>query len=193
MSEPLNDTSLGKLRTAIRGFIGSRIRDEAAVDDITQDVLLKINMRINSLINSERMESWAFQIARNSIADYFRSAKPTEEFQEEFHAKKVESSDSETVFSKEEANLQKEVAAYIRSVVEALPPIYREALLLTGYDGISQVQLAGQLGLSLSATKSRVQRARAMVKEEIEHCCHWTTDRYGTVVDVQRKNSTTLG
>jgi RNA polymerase sigma-70 factor (ECF subfamily) len=188
-SELLNGRVIGRLRTAIRGFVGSRIRDPASADDITQNVLLKISTHLDSLANSERIEAWAFRIARNSVADHFRAAKPTEEFQEELHREMNAASDSETVISDEEARLRSEIADYIRSVVEALPPIYREALLLTEYDGLSQVELAERLGLSVSAAKSRVQRARAMMKKQMEHCCYWTTDRYGTVIDVRPRTS----
>ena len=190
MSELLNMSRvIGRLRTAVQRFVRSRIRDEASAADITQDVLLKISTHLDSLANSERIEAWAFRIARNSVADYFRAAKPTEEFQEELHTVINLASDSEGVNSDEESRLRSEIAAYIRSVVESLPPIYREALLFTEYDGLSQVQLAGRLGLSVSAAKSRVQRARAMMKKQMEHCCYWTTDRYGTVVDVRPRTS----
>jgi RNA polymerase sigma-70 factor (ECF subfamily) len=182
MSELLNEAVIGRLQTAIRGFVGNRIRDHASAEDVTQDVLLKISTRLDSLKNGERIEAWAFRIARNSVADYFRMAKPSEHFQE--HAKDL-ASDSEGVTVDEESRLRSEIVAYIRSVVEALPPIHREALLLTEYDGLSQVQLAKRLGLSTSAAKSRVQRARAMLKEQIERCCYWNTDRYGTVIDVR--------
>jgi RNA polymerase sigma-70 factor (ECF subfamily) len=66
--------------------------------------------------------------------------------------------------------------------VQGLPPIYREALELTEYDGLSQVELARRLGLSVSAAKSRVQRARALVRATVDRCCHFEVDRYGTVL-----------
>jgi RNA polymerase sigma-70 factor (ECF subfamily) len=61
--------------------------------------------------------------------------------------------------------------------------MYRDAIIATDYDGLSQVELAQRLGLSVSAAKSRVQRARAMVRTQIERCCHFEVDHYGTVVD----------
>ncbi len=75
------------------------------------------------------------------------------------------------------------------SSVERLPEIYREALRLTEFEGVSQVELARRLGLSVSAAKSRVQRARAMVRAEMERCCRWETDRYGTAVDAQPRRA----
>ena len=41
-------------------------------------------------------------------------------------------------------------------VVMSLPPVYREALLLTEYEGMSQVEMAKHLSLGISAAKSRV-------------------------------------
>jgi RNA polymerase sigma-70 factor (ECF subfamily) len=183
MSELLDERLVEKLRTAVRGFVGSRVRDSASAEDIAQDVLLKISARLDSLKSTERIEAWTFRIARNSISDYFRAARPLEQFQEEVHSKNLVSASEADNFD-EDSRLRGEINAYIRSVIEALPSIHREALLLTEYDGLSQVQLARRLGLSVSAAKSRVKRARAALKEEIERCCRWTTDRYGSVVDV---------
>jgi RNA polymerase sigma-70 factor, ECF subfamily len=183
MSELLDEDLIEKLHSSIRGFVGNRIRDRAWAEDVTQDVLLKISTRLDSLDKAERIEAWAFRIARNSIADYFRAAKPTEYFQEEVHSKDLVSA-SETETFDEEYRLRSEIAGYIRSVVEALPPVHREAVLLTEYDGLSQVELANRLGLSVSGAKSRVQRAREVLKAQIERCCRWSTDRYGSVIDV---------
>ena len=144
MSELLNEGVIGRLRTAIRGFVGNRIRDQASAEDITQDVLLKISTRLGSLDNGERIEAWAFRIARNSVADYFRAARPSEHFQEEIHTKDL-ASDSEAVSADEESRLRGEIAAYIRSVVDALPPIHREALLLTEYAGFPKFSLPNGL------------------------------------------------
>ena len=184
MAELLDEAHIGKLHAAIKGFVGARVPDRASADDLTQEVLLKISTRLGSLKNSERIEAWAFRIARNSLADYFRTARATVHFQEEVHSRNLVSISDPGDFE-EEARLRGGINAYIRSVINDLPAIHREALLFTEYEGLSQVQLARRLGLSVSGAKSRVQRARAALKEEIERCCHWSTDRYGAVIDVQ--------
>lgn len=79
--------------------------------------------------------------------------------------------------------MHEDVAGYIRFLVQELPAKYREALLLTEYDGLTQVELAKQLGLSVSAAKSRVQSARAMMRVLIGRCCELEVDAYGTVVE----------
>ena len=69
-----------------------------------------------------------------------------------------------------------------------LPGPYRQALILTEYQGLTQKQLAERMGLSLSGAKSRVQRARKMLKELLLECCHFEFDRYGTVFDYRPRN-----
>jgi RNA polymerase sigma-70 factor (ECF subfamily) len=68
-------------------------------------------------------------------------------------------------------------------MIDSLPSHYREALLLTEYEGLSQKDLADRLGISISGAKSRVQRARAMLRDLLMECCHFEFDRYGTVID----------
>ena len=171
---------VGELRAAVRRFIGSRVSDPATADDLTQDVFVKMQKRVGQVRDPQRLMSWLIQIARNTVADFFRGARATEPFKDE-HAAQAPA-DPET-FDREETQLHEELSAYIRAVVQSLPPIYREAIVLTDYDGLTQVELSKRLGLSVSAAKSRVQRARALVRETIDRCCHFDVDRYGTVVD----------
>jgi RNA polymerase sigma-70 factor (ECF subfamily) len=70
-------------------------------------------------------------------------------------------------------------------MVDALPESYREALRLTEYAGLSQKQLGERLGISFSGAKSRVQRARAKIKQQLLDCCHFQLDHAGRIVDYQ--------
>lgn len=167
------------LRTAVRGFIGRRVTDAATADDLTQEVFVKVQKHAAKVRDPRRLMGWVIQIARNTVADFYRRARPTEVFNEEHVAEGALRPES---LEREEMRLREKLTAYIRSVVETLPPRYREALVLTEYDGLTQVELARHLGLSVSAAKSRVQRARAMVRENIDRCCHFEVDHYGTVL-----------
>lgn len=176
----------GELRAAVRRFIGSRVASAATADDLTQEVFVKVQKRIAQVRDPRRLMGWVIQIARNTVTDHFRASRATEAFKEEHLGEAPAQPES---FGHEEQRLREELAAYIRRVVENLPTIYREALVLTEYDGLSQVELAQRLGLSVSAAKSRVQRARARVRATIDRCCHFEVDRYGTVVDCTPKQS----
>ena len=57
----------------LRRFIGNRVRDSATADDITQDVLLKVQEELHALPAGEKLPGWVFAIARNAIIDHYRS------------------------------------------------------------------------------------------------------------------------
>lgn len=173
------DYTTSQLRVAVRRFIGRRVTDAATADDLTQEVFVKVQRHVAKVRDPRRLMGWVIQIARTTVADYYRHARSTVVFKEEHIADRALRSE---LFEPEETELREDLLAYIRTVVQALPPIYRQALVLTDYDGLSQVELARHLGLSVSAAKSRVQRARAMVKESIDRCCHFEVDHYGTVL-----------
>jgi RNA polymerase sigma-70 factor (ECF subfamily) len=173
------DSNVSELRAAVRRFIGRRVADAATADDLTQEVFVKVQKHVAKVRDPRRLMGWVIQIARTTVADFYRRARSTEVFNEEHVTGDAAQPGS---LEREETQLREDLTAYIRSVVQSLPPRYREALVLTEYDGFTQVELARHLGLSVSAAKSRVQRARAMLRETIDRCCHFEVDHYGTVL-----------
>jgi RNA polymerase sigma-70 factor (ECF subfamily) len=164
----------------LKQFVLRRVPDEQSSEDIIQDVFLKIHTRIDTLRNEEKLQSWIYQIARNAIADYYREHRATSDL-----------SDATLLLEEPAAedDIVKELIPSIKAMVDSLPPDYREALLLTEYEGLTQRELAQRLGLSLSGAKSRVQRAREKLKTMLLDCCHFEFDRRGQVIDYQPKCS----
>jgi RNA polymerase sigma-70 factor, ECF subfamily len=66
-----------------------------------------------------------------------------------------------------------------------LPEPYREAVVLTELNGLTQPALAARLGISLSGAKSRVQRGRAQLRQMLDECCTFEFDRRGKVIDCE--------
>jgi RNA polymerase sigma-70 factor (ECF subfamily) len=58
---------------------------------------------------------------------------------------------------------------------------------MTEYQGLSQKQLADNLGISLSGAKSRVQRARDKLRDMLLSCCHFELDRRGRILDYYQR------
>ena len=69
-----------------------------------------------------------------------------------------------------------------------LAPKYQEALQLVDIEGITQVELAHRLGISISGAKSRVQRGRQQLKQKLIDCCPVKTDQYGNILEIEHKN-----
>ena len=162
----------------LKQFILKRIPDEQNAEDILQDVFLKIHARIDTIRDEEKLQSWMYQIARNTIADYYREHKATVELPEALELPEEPIVDDDVV---------KDLIPSVKAMVNGLPDEYREALILTEYEGLTQRELAERLGLSFSGAKSRVQRAREKLKTMLLDCCHFEFDRLGKVIDYRPK------
>jgi RNA polymerase sigma-70 factor, ECF subfamily len=159
-------------------FIVGRISDPDAAEDILQDVYLKIHSNIDNLRESDRLQSWIYQITRNAITDYYRRVRPQDEL-------------SESLISPldDEPGALSELTAPVKGMLNCLPENYRQALELTELQGLSQVELATRLNISVSGAKSRVQRAREKLKKAFLDCCHFEFDRLGRVIHYEPKCS----
>ena len=153
----------------LRSFVFKRVKDKAASDDIVQDVFLKVYSNLGQLKDSEKLTGWIYQITRNTITDHFRKKNKTFDFFDD-------NSESDST------NLNACVANCLRNLIPTLPDKYREALELAEFGNVSQIQLAEKLGISYSGAKSRVQRARMMLKQKIEEILHVKIDAYGNVI-----------
>ena len=167
------DTIWYEFGDKLKGFINNRISDEMIAEDILQDVFVKIHSGIGKLKDDTRLQSWIYQITRNTITDHYRSRK----FKHQLHEEVPDDSGTPG------PSAMQRIAAGLEGMVQLLPEKYREALLLTEFQGMSQVALAKKLGISISGAKSRVQRARQMLKDMLLECCHFEFDRRGTIID----------
>jgi RNA polymerase sigma-70 factor (ECF subfamily) len=158
--------------------IRRHVADDPSAEDILQEVFLKIHLRIGTLRDEDRLESWVYQIVRNAITDYRRRQRPSAPLPEEL-AEPDEPNEDDT------GGVARQLVPFVRATVVGLPEPYREALLLTEYAGLTQQQLAERSGISISGAKSRVQRAREKVKGLLLACCHIELDRRGGILDEQ--------
>jgi RNA polymerase sigma-70 factor (ECF subfamily) len=165
------------------GFIRSRVKDPAAADDILQDVFLKIHQRLSSLRSAEKAQSWVYQIARNAIVDHVRSQTKDASVE---HSAQIEFRAPISV-----APATPDLSPIIRQFVDQLPKGFRDALIATEWEGLTQAEYAAKSGLSLSGAKSRVQRARAELRRLLDDCCRFELDRRGKVLEAvpRRANS----
>jgi len=169
------------LEAKLRPFIARRVRADADVDDVVQDVFLRMQRGLPGLRDDERFGPWVYQVARSAIADHLRvtvrhpltDGVPHEE-------DPAPPSDDE-----DEGGAERELAAYIAPFVAMLPSPYREALTLTELEGITQKAAAEMLGISVSGMKSRVQRGRQHLRGALDACCHIALDARGRVVSCE--------
>lgn len=167
-------------------FIARRVSNPHDAEDLLQEVFVKISQSLDTLKDQEKIHAWIYQIARNVIVDYYRSGKTFAELPEDL----AEGAGGVLGPSAEGGagaggNANAEMAGCLTGMVQQLPEKYREAILLTEFENLTQKALAERLGLSVSGAKSRVQRARKLLKDMMLDCCRLEFDRCGNIIEFQ--------
>lgn len=178
------------VHNGLRAFIAKRVVNEAEVDDIVQDVWLKMQRGLDGLKDQRRLISWIYQIARHAIIDHYRAPGRRQEMPAGLAAdlEAHQSSSTMTTASETSGQLRTELAGCLRPMIERLSVEYRQAVILIDLEGFTQQEAAAQLGLSLSGMKSRVQRGRRQLKGMLEACCTIELDRRRGLVDYDVRN-----
>ena len=165
--------------TPLYGFIRKRVSDEMVAEDLLQEVFLKIHQNGDALQDVKKLESWIYQITRNAIIDFYRSART------------MSSLDTPEVLDLPEElpddDIVSELLPCIQAMVKNLPEQDRQAIILTEYQGLTQKEFGERVGLSFSGAKSRVQRAREKLKQQLLACCHFELDHRGHVINYQSR------
>jgi RNA polymerase sigma-70 factor, ECF subfamily len=166
-----------ELEQRLRPYLARRVASPADVDDLLQDIFVRLHQGLSSLDDDERFGGWVYRIAQNAVADRARrqARQRTGPWRDDLEPPV----DSPAPVDQ----LQSELGECVALFVSQLPSPYRQAITLTELEGLTQKQAAEMLGVSLSGLKSRVQRGREKIRELFERCCQISVDSRGRVVE----------
>jgi RNA polymerase sigma-70 factor, ECF subfamily len=162
----------------LKVFVHSKIKDQETVNDILQEVFIKVHTKNGVVRDKLKIKSWIYQIARNMVTDHFRKQRNVVNVDE------LKISDS----GQENAEHKKFVACLVTHI-DRLPLKYRDAIKEVELNGVKQNEYAKKLDVSYSGIKSRIQRARLLLRKEFEKCCKVSSDKYGNVVSYEPYDS----
>ena len=164
-----------RLYQELLNFVLKKVRDRPTAEDIVQDVFVKVHTKSNQLKESDKIIAWIYRITRNAVADHFRR-----------NAKQVTPVGMDWDSSYHEFN--ECVAHCLGVLLGRLPAEYRLPLELAELEGLAQYDVAVRLGISYSGARSRVQRARRMLKEKLDELYMIKTDSYGNVISCEDRS-----
>lgn len=180
-----------QVHDGLRGFIAKRVADPAEVEDILQEVFLRIHQRIDGLKDPRRVISWIYQLTRHAVIDHYRKPGRRQEVPAGLAADMETTGLATTPVSLDggegSGQVRRELAGCLRPMLNRLSPDYRDAIMLVELEGLTQQAAAERLGLSLSGMKSRVQRGRKQLRQMLEACCLIQLDRRGGVAEYEMR------
>jgi RNA polymerase sigma-70 factor, ECF subfamily len=173
------DIAWDEVRAELRGFVARRLADPHAVEDLVQDVLVRVLTAASGGGEIRNLSAWLHRVARNAVIDHYRGRRPWETLERAT----ATTDPSPWPADGESDDRSRELARCLRPLIDRLPPGDGEALVLTDLDGMTQAAAAATLGLSVSGMKSRVQRARRRLRDLLVDCCPVEVDRRGGIID----------
>jgi RNA polymerase sigma-70 factor, ECF subfamily len=158
---------LTREEAALRRVIHRYVGDASSVDDVFQDVSIKVLRRIDTVREPAALRGWLFQTARNASLDHLRRRDRRPE---------VASADlvgdwqagGDMGRNPCEQFLSAERIAAVRRALERLPESQRETIRLRIEDGMDHEAIAKHLGISRQAVEVRLCRGRATLKEQLD-------------------------
>lgn len=134
-------------------------------EDAVQMALWQLHRRVGALRTVAAFAGWLFRIVERECYRLFRRRRDTVPVHEllEHEAPRA-------------AAVPQDLRLDLARAIEQLEPPYREVLLLRDLHELTAPEVAQQLGLSIEAVKSRLQRGRARVREQLLASGYWLKD-----------------
>ena len=163
-----------ELERQLRPFVARRV-PAGEVDDVLQEVFVRVQRGLPSLRDEQRLVPWLYQVARSAVQESARQRARHPLADREYD--EPAPAESETSVASETG-----LGSFAAAAIDRLPSPYKEALTLTELEGVTQLAAAKLLGLSPSGMKSRVQRGREKLRELLESSCDIALDVRGGVI-----------
>jgi RNA polymerase sigma-70 factor, ECF subfamily len=164
--EHIVDKYQGKLFRHLRKMVN----DPSLAEDLLQDTFLNAYRGLNSFSGASSFSTWLFRIATNSALMYLRKEHPeTVEYDDKVLTDSVDVLTPSPAFVSTplEILLSLEGKAKIEEAIDQLPLIYRSVVILRDVEGFSLEEVANILEASIPAIKSRLHRARNIVRDTL--------------------------
>jgi RNA polymerase sigma factor (sigma-70 family) len=151
-----------KYKAGIFAYIYARVNNFQDAQEITQDVFVCAYSGLHSLKRYESFSFWLFRIASNRCKRWQRNQirHPQPESIDDVDPKAI---DNSSIKSHHEEMMDQSV----REALNTLPETYREVLLLYYFSDMDSKEIAESLGISPTAIRMRLSRAREHFKEEM--------------------------
>lgn len=155
------DTLLHRHKSKLFSYIMRIVKDKDLADDIFQETFVKIIMTLRQgrYIESGKFSAWLSRIAHNLIIDHFRQEK----------AENNMSSDDEDINllnrrdlceeNIEDMMVNDQIKADVRRIIDALPELQKEVLVMRYYNDMSFKEIAETTGVSINTALGRMRYA----------------------------------
>lgn len=170
------DALVAKYEKKIFNVIYRFIGDYEEATDLTQETFISAYRHFDRFRGDSKVFTWLYQIARNLCINRVRQ-------RDRQKVLKLESLDQPRDFEDDDSSARevpdwthspqnvledKELRQRILAAIDSLPPDYKEVVVLREFQNMSYNEIVEATGLSLENVKTRLSRARGMLRRKLE-------------------------
>lgn len=145
------------------------VNSAADVQDISQEVLIRLFQSIQSFKHGSSFNTWHYRIVMNTINSYFRSPH------QRFAAMAVNCEDFDDLSSNllsdndpQQLLIAEEMVHSLLNAFEQMPQHLNEAIILFEIEGLSYEQISAKLNCPIGTVRSRIHRARSLIEKKLD-------------------------
>lgn len=149
--------------------------NDADAEDVTQEVLLQVVRKIDTFRGESAFPTWLHKVTVNAALNHRRkraareehqAADPLEKFLDNGHH---HGPVNRWELGPEQQLLDRETQKLVEDAIARLPAIYRDVYVLADVEGLPNAEIATLLDLGVAAVKSRLHRARLLMRDALAH------------------------
>jgi RNA polymerase sigma factor (sigma-70 family) len=145
----------------LRRFARRSCATSQDAEDAVQVALWQLHRRLGALRVLQAFTGWLFRIVERECRRLFRLAQRTEPL------------DESQAYEPAQPALPLDLRRDLSRAIAALPTIYRETLVLRDIEELTAPEAAQRLGISVDAVKSRLHRARGLLRAALLQAGYW--------------------
>ena len=150
----------------------SILRNETEAEDVVQEAYVKAFTNLGGFRGDSSLATWLARITMNEALGRLRRERPTVDL-ETFGTKRIEAQiikfpQTATSDDPERTMAQREILQLVERATDNLPEIFRIVFMARVIEGMSTEDTANVLGLEPDTVKTRLHRARRLVRDELD-------------------------
>ncbi|GMP07573.1 RNA polymerase sigma factor [Bradyrhizobium sp. TM239] len=148
------------------------LRSDSEAEDVVQETYVRAFTHLDGFLGEAALSTWLSRIAINEALGRLRSRKPQVELgsvpEATLEAQIIQFPLSSAATDPEKSMAQREIQRVVEHAVDELPDVYRMVFIARVMEAMSMEETAGLLGIKPETVKTRLHRARTLLRENVE-------------------------
>ncbi|MGB9883210.1 MAG: RNA polymerase sigma factor [Microgenomates group bacterium] len=158
IDKDLFEILIDRYQKKLEKYVFYLINRKDELDDIVQEIFIKVFINLNSFNTKKKFSSWFFRIAHNQVVNFFKKYKKTLSLKDQL---KIIADDKDI----EEEIEKKEIEKILKKCLDKISLDYKEIILLYYFENLSYEEISDTLKIPPGTVATKLSRAKKFLKK----------------------------